>query len=58
MTKQDEEYLRCFQTKILRKIFGPKYQGGNWYRRTKRELYELLKEEDVKFKKHRRPRFT
>jgi hypothetical protein len=47
MTKQDEEHLRCPERKILRKIFGPKYQGGNWYQRTNRELYELFKEEDV-----------
>jgi hypothetical protein len=36
--------------KILHKIFGPKYQEGNWYHRTIKELCELLKEEDmVKF---------
>jgi hypothetical protein len=43
MKKQDEEHLRC----VLRKIFGPKYQGGNWYRRTRKELCELFTEEEV-----------
>jgi hypothetical protein len=47
MTKQDEEHLRCFERKILCKIFGPKYKGGNWYHRTNKELYELFKEEEV-----------
>jgi hypothetical protein len=47
MTKQDEEYLRCFARKILHKIFGPKYQGDNWCHSTNRKLYELFKEEDV-----------
>ena len=47
MTKQDEEHLRFFDRKILRKIFGPKYKGGNWYRMINRELYEIFKEEDV-----------
>jgi hypothetical protein len=47
MTKQDDEHLRCFERKVLCNIFGSKYQGGNWYRRTNRELYGLLKEEDV-----------
>jgi hypothetical protein len=45
--EKDEEYLRCFARKILGKIFGSKYQGGKWCRRTNRELYELFKEEDV-----------
>jgi hypothetical protein len=44
--------------KVLRKIFEPKYQGGNWYRRTNRELYELFKEENVvKFIKLRKLRW-
>ena len=47
MTKQDEEHLRCFERKISRKIFGPKYEGGNWYRRTNKELYERFREEEV-----------
>jgi hypothetical protein len=47
MTKQDEEHLRCFERKILRKIFGPKYKGGNWYRRTSKKLYKLFKEEEI-----------
>jgi hypothetical protein len=47
MMKQDEEHLRYFERKTLCKIFGPKYQGGKWYHRTNRELYEVFKEEEV-----------
>jgi hypothetical protein len=47
MTKQDEEHVRCFERKILHKIFGPKCQAGNWYCRTNKELSELFEEEDV-----------
>ena len=28
-------------------MFGLKYQGGNWYRRTSKELCELFTEEEV-----------
>ena len=42
MTKQDEEHLRHFERKMLRKIFGPKCKGGDWFRRTNMELCELL----------------
>ena len=59
ITKEGEEHLRYFERKILRKIFGPKYQGGNWYRRTNKELYELSREEDmVKFIKLSRMRWA
>ena len=58
MTKQDDEHLRCFERKVLRKIFRSKYQGGNWYRRTNRALYELFKEEVVKFIKLSRLRWA
>jgi len=35
----DEE--RIFEREIFRRIYGPKYQNGEWKSRTKRELEEM-----------------
>ena len=39
--------LRSFETKILRKIFGPIYDKGEWRIRYNSELYRLYKSPEV-----------
>ena len=50
MDKQDENRLRSFERKVLRKIFGPVLENGCWRRRKTSEIYELCDEpDDMKF---------
>ena len=43
-TNRDEQYLRIFERKILRKIFGPvQNEDGFWRIRMNYELNDLLK---------------
>ena len=39
--------LLIFQRKIFRRIYGPKYEYGEWKSRTNRELEELSKGENI-----------
>jgi len=39
--------LLIFERKIFRKIYGPKYEDGEWKIRTNRELEELNKGENI-----------
>jgi hypothetical protein len=39
--------LLIFQRKIFRRIYGPKYEDGEWKSRTNRELEELSKGENI-----------
>jgi hypothetical protein len=41
MTKNEEQYLLIFERKIFRRIYGPKYENGEWKIRTNRELEEV-----------------
>jgi hypothetical protein len=34
MTKKEEEALLIFERKIFRRIYGPKYEHGEWKSRT------------------------
>ena len=43
MTKKEEQTLLIFERKIFRRIYGPKYDDGEWKSRTNRELEELSK---------------
>jgi hypothetical protein len=43
MTKKEEQALLIFGRKIFRKIYGAKYEDGEWKSRTNRELEELSK---------------
>ena len=45
MTKKEEQALLIFERKIrvFRRIYGPKYEDGEWKSRTNRELEELSK---------------
>jgi hypothetical protein len=36
-----------FERKIFRRIYGAKYEDGEWKSRTNRELEELTKEENI-----------
>jgi hypothetical protein len=43
MTKKEEQGLLIFERKIFRRIYGAKYEDGEWKSRTNRELEELSK---------------
>jgi hypothetical protein len=43
ITKKEEQALFIFERKIFRRIYGAKYEDGEWKSRTNRELEELSK---------------
>jgi hypothetical protein len=45
--KTDEQALLVFERKIFRRIYGPKYENGERKSRTKRELEEMNKGENI-----------
>jgi len=47
MTKKEEQAVLIFVRKIFRRIYGPKYEDGEWKSRTNRELEELSKGENI-----------
>jgi len=47
MTKKAEQAILVFERKIFRKIYGPKYENGEWKRRMNRELEEISKGENM-----------
>ena len=47
MTRKEEQALLIFERKIFRRIYGPKYEDGEWKSRTNRELEELSKGENI-----------
>jgi hypothetical protein len=44
LTKSDENLLRIFERKILRKVCGPIQEGDNWRIRNNEELNRSIKE--------------
>ena len=40
---KEEQALLIFERKIFRRIYGPKYENGEWKSRTNRELEEMSK---------------
>jgi hypothetical protein len=57
LTKADENLLRIFERKILRKIYGPIQEGDTWRIRSNEELNRYINGEDiVKFIKVQRRR--
>ena len=46
LTKK-EEALLIFERKIFRRIYGPKYENGEWKSGTNRELEEMSKGENI-----------
>jgi hypothetical protein len=47
LTEGDKERLAVFERKILRAIFGPVKEGGNFRTRYNHELYQLFQEPDI-----------
>jgi len=47
MTKKEEQALLIFERKVFTRIYGPKYEDGEWKSRTNRELEELSKGENI-----------
>jgi len=46
LTKKEEQTLLIFERKIFRRIYGPKYENGEWKSRKNRELEEMSKGEN------------
>ena len=47
ITANDERLLGGWERKILRKIFGPVCENGDWRIRTNREVYQLYQDVDI-----------
>jgi hypothetical protein len=47
MTKNEEQDLLIFERKIFIRIYGAKYEDGEWKSTTNRELEELSKGESI-----------
>jgi hypothetical protein len=47
LTKSDENLLRVFEGKILRRIYGPVQEGDIWRNRNNEELNTSIKGEDI-----------
>jgi len=47
MKKKEEQAVLIFERKIFRRIYGAKYEDGEWKIRTNRELEELSKGENI-----------
>ena len=47
LTKEEEQAVLIFERKIFRRIYGPKYENGEWKSGTNRELKEMSKGENI-----------
>ena len=47
LTKKEEQAVLIFERKIFRRMYGPKYEKGEWKSRTSRELEEMSKGENI-----------
>jgi hypothetical protein len=47
LTANDERSLQTWETKVLRKIYGPVYDNGIWRIRTNKEMMALYQELDT-----------
>jgi hypothetical protein len=48
VTKGDKEKLLIFERKILRRIYGPIYENGDYRIRTNGEIYQLFEKPNIK----------
>ena len=47
VTNKNEQAFLVFERKIFRRIYGPKYENGEWKIRTNPELEEMSKGENI-----------
>jgi hypothetical protein len=47
MTKKEEQALPIFEREIFRRIYGAKYEDGEWKSRTNRELEKMSKGKNI-----------
>ena len=47
LAKKEEQALLIFERKMFRRIYGSKYENGEWESRTNRELEEINRGENV-----------
>ena len=47
MTKKEEQAVLILERKIFRRMYGPKYENGEWESGTNGELEELSKGENI-----------
>jgi len=47
VTKKEEQAVLIFERKTFRRIYGTKYENGEWKSRTNRELEEMGKGENI-----------
>ena len=52
MTSSDEQAFGVFERKILRKIYGPFYDRGEWRIQWNQELYDIRVNVDIDVVKH------
>ena len=45
--KKKKKALLIYERKIFRRLYGPKYENGEWKSRTNRELEEMSKGENI-----------
>ena len=45
--KKKEQAVLIFERKIFRRMYGPKYENGEWKSRKNRELEEMSKGENI-----------
>jgi hypothetical protein len=47
MTRKEEQAVLVFERKIFRRIYGPKYENGEWRTSKNRELEVMSKGENI-----------
>ena len=47
LTKKEEQAVLIFERKIFRRMYGAKYENGEWKSGTNRELEEMSKGENI-----------